>query len=605
MSKQISVAKKTNTMMPFRKTLLTRKTLFAGSIACAALAVSLPAQAMDFKFGEGFDTVDVQWNNHVTYGAMYRVQDANRSNTVPATMDQSTMFQQVIIPDGSGGFVVIDNPIYNPDFFADAAQSGRVANGNDGNYNMDELVSSRLGLLTELSVNYKNFGAFVRARAWYDDVYKNGEPEPAPVATYNHPDASAINEFNPATVDYLGSEIELLDTYVFASFRVNDRSLSVKLGKQVINWGESMAFSNSVNSAINPVDANAGTRAGVDLKEIFLPTEALYVQSSITDSINVQTFVQLKHRGTVLIPTGAYFSETDMLGAGGEYMFSGPSLIPRDDRTDEVSDSGQYGLAFSFITDGNAEYGLYYVNAHDKAPSLQSFGSNYRTWYAEDRKVFAGSFSTVIGDTNVSGELSYRPNAVVILDPSCVDLSALFAGTSGAALLPLNPHLTCTEHAPAEVTDAKYTQAQVSAVHVLGGSTYWDQLSIAAEAVAWKYLSIDQAYSDAKDEDLYVTNTASGLGSLVRVGLDYFNIMGGANLSVPLTWQYGWAGTNSRSNTREGASIFSIGAELTFPSNITASLVYTQYDGETEQADPTFYTLEDRDNVALSAKYSF
>jgi hypothetical protein len=193
------------------------------------------------------------------------------------------------------------------------------------------------------------------------------------------------------------------------------------------------------------------------------------------------------------------------------------------------------------------------------------------------------------------------------LSANCVDLRTQLGPLAGS--YPDQAELdalTCTTHAPSEVADASYSQAQVSMTNVQGGGLFWDQLVTAAEIVGWKYHSIDMKGVSATDEDLFFTNTSEGIGTLVRIGFDYFNVLNGANLSVPLTWQYGWTGTNSRTNSREGASIFSVGAALTFPNNIETSLVYTQYDGEDkDQTDPTFYHLHDRDNIAFSAKYSF
>lgn len=597
---------------------ITKKTALASSIAAAVLLTSGQAQAFDFSAGE----VDFQWNNHVTYGAMYRVKDPGKANTQPQDIGAPSTF----VPADTSGNGIPDTwipttanipgvPAYNPGYtFVDAAQAARVKNGNDGNLNFDKgLVQNRISVLSELAINYENFGAFIRARAWYDNVYKNGEPAEWDGAAlgYNRPDASKNDEFLDGTVDYLGSEAEILDAYLYGNFRLGSRLGSLKVGKQVINWGESLAFANSINSAINPVDANAGTRAGVDLKEIFLPTEALYFQLALTQKITMQTFYQWKHQGTILLSSGSFFSETDMLGAGGEYSWAGGSLAKRNNLLDEVEDGGQYGLAFTYFSDNGTEYGIYAVNTHDKAPSLQTNRSGqgtYDTWYAEDRKVFAASFSTVWGETNISGEYSYRPNAPVVLSPGCVNLAGLYAGASQAIGSPYpgsDTLLSCTKHEPAEVADASYSQAQVSFTNVRPGSMFYDQLTTAGEIVAWKYHSIDKTGVYAKESDMFVTNTPQGFGTLLRVGFDYFNAFAGANLSIPFTWQYGWQGTNQRSNTREGASIFSVGAQLTFPNNIVTSLTYTQYDGEDDQLDPTFYSLSDRDNIAFSAKYSF
>ena len=586
-----------------------RKTSIATAVMASSMMISLSAQAFDFKIGSGEDKVEFEWNNHLTYAAMHRTESASEANTVPVQHGSPIRY----VPDGQGGWTDLLGRGYNPNYnFNDAAQAARVQNGNDGNLNFDGLVQNRISVLSELSMNYKNFGAFVRARAWYDDVWQNQDPaswDPNLDYTSNNPGAHGAGEFPSEAQDYMGSHAEILDAYIYTSFWLGNKPGSLKVGRQVINWGESMAFSNSINSAINPVDANAGTRAGVDLKEIFMPTESLYFQMGLTQKINMQAFYQWKHRGTELVASGSFFSEVDMLGAGGSMMFAG-DLVPNNDMTGDVKDGGQYGLAFTYFTDSGTEYGIYAVNAHDKAPSLQvnSDASAYDTWYAEDRQVYAASFSTLMGSTNVSGELSYRPNAPIVLDANCVNLN------NSIGNLPGDPYpdqdeldrLSCTTHDPSEVVDASYTQAQVSFAHVLQHNSLWDSANLAGEIVGWYYDDINKDGVDVTKEDMFFTNTPYGVGTLFRIGLDYNNVLGGANLTIPLTWQYGWAGTNSRTNSREGASILSIGATLVFPNNIETSLTYTQYDGESDdQSDPTFYHLNDRDNIAISAKYSF
>lgn len=587
-----------------------KRSLLASSVLGAIIVASQPAQAFNFSAGE----VDFEWNNHITYGAMYRVQSASKHSTNP--VDTGSPIEYAPYDADSDGMpdMWVPAPGYDPNYsFVDAAQAGRIRNGNDGNLNLDGLVQNRISVLSELAVNYKNFGVFVRGRLWYDDVYKNGEPEKWDTNLgYNTPAPASNAKFHSAAADYLGSEAELLDAYVFTSFWIGDRAGSLKVGKQVINWGESMAFPNSVNSAINPADANAGTRAGVDLKETFMPTEAVNFQISLTDKIGLQAFYQWNHRGTVLLPSGSYFSESDMLGAGGKWMWAGVDLIPINDMRGKTENGGQYGIAFTYLADSGTEYGFYAVNSHDKTPSLQTNSANsaYDVWFAEDRKVFAVSFSSVVGDTNISGELSYRPNAPIMLSPGCVDLQSSFTGLEYliGSLYPgdFNALPSCTTHAPAEIVDSSMTQAQVSFTSVYGGTALWDQVTLAGEIVGWYYDSIDKKGVEAKDKDLYATNTASGVGTLLRVGFDYINVFRGANLSIPMTWQYGWAGTNSRVNTREEASILSVGAALTFPNNLETSLVYTQYDGEDkDQLDKNYYNLHDRDNIAFSVKYSF
>ncbi|NRB43055.1 MAG: DUF1302 family protein, partial [Pseudomonadales bacterium] len=154
-----------------------KKTAIATGIMASAMMASFSAQAFDFNIGSGEDIVEMEWNNHLTYGAMMRLEspsDENTTSRAPAG-GQTGMFKTVFADPLNGDFRPVANPMYNPNFFAEAAQSGRINNSNDGNQNFSKnsLVQNRISVISELSMNYKNFGAFVRGRAWYDDVYQN------------------------------------------------------------------------------------------------------------------------------------------------------------------------------------------------------------------------------------------------------------------------------------------------------------------------------------------------------------------------------------------------------------------------------------------------
>jgi len=554
--------------------------------ACGLLFYN-PSQAAEYNFDFNNDEVTIDVTHQVQYGLQWRTQDPSTENTVPRISEESI-------------FVNPDKYLY------EMAQSGRIANGNDGNLNMGSgLVSNRASWLGEMDIRYKDVGAFVRGRYWYDNVYRD-DPDtwtPTTTAPGFPPTAYPAGDFNgdrmgrfqDETQDYLGNEFEFLDVYVYGYFDVLGMPSNLKVGKQVINWGESLAFPNSISSGINPVDANAGTRAGIELKEIYLPTEAVYGSIGLTDKITLEAYYQWKHRGIEVIPAGSFWSEQDMLGAGGDRMvITSQGFFDRDDRTDDVSDTGQYGLALRYLTDSGTEYGLYSLTYHNKAPSLlvDQTTRTYITDYKEDIRLHGASVSTVLGTTNVSGEISYRPNAIVVLDPTCVDN-------------PFVPTLNCTEHLPSEPVRGELTQAQISFVHILSTTPVWDDLTLSGELMGWRYGAVNHA--DNSDPDsFYVTNTPDGAGLLLRADFGYYNVQPGLDVTVPVTWQYGLDGTNLSSNSREDASVFSIGAKAKVNNNFETSLVYTRYEGEDEdQFDPNFYHLHDRDNIALSVKYNF
>jgi len=109
----------------------------------ATLALASPAAyAWDFQNDEG--TFSGSWDTTLTYGQAWRI--------------ESRDCRLIAIADGG---------------------CGRSPNIDDGDLNYDtDMYSRALKVLTELSLNYRNFGAFVRASALYDDAAGNTQRTP-------------------------------------------------------------------------------------------------------------------------------------------------------------------------------------------------------------------------------------------------------------------------------------------------------------------------------------------------------------------------------------------------------------------------------------------
>jgi hypothetical protein len=64
-------------------------------------------------------------------------------------------------------------------------------------------------------------------------------------------------------------------------------------GRQVISWGEALMLQGGIAFAQNRVDSGAATAPGVELKEIFLPTGAVYGSFAASESINVGSLLAI------------------------------------------------------------------------------------------------------------------------------------------------------------------------------------------------------------------------------------------------------------------------------------------------------------------------
>ncbi len=106
-----------------------------------------------------------------------------------------------------------------------------------------------------------------------------------------------------------------------ATSSVAGRPLEIRVGNQVLSWGESLFYQGGV-SAINTVDLNRLRAPGSELKEAFLPAPMVRVSAEIFQNFSVEAFYQLYWNYTQLDPVGSYFSSNDMVGSGAEGLMS-------------------------------------------------------------------------------------------------------------------------------------------------------------------------------------------------------------------------------------------------------------------------------------------
>jgi hypothetical protein len=377
------------------KTNVAVRNMFAAAVLAAAV---MPAQAADFKVGD----FDLSVNSTVSAGTSFRVESQDRA-------------------------------LYSPGNINDEGFSGRGQSntGDDGNLNFakGDQFSTIIKGIHDFELKKDNYGFFGRVKWFYDHTLNSQE-----VFHGHEPNGNARNAkledsgFHPyARFD----GIDLLDAFGYINTDIGGMPLDLRLGKQVISWGES-TFILSPIAGLNTIDVSAFRRPGAELKEGFTPTEMLYANLGLTDTTSLEGFVQLKWRKTVPEGCGTYFSSADFLSDGcGRLAFStattdsnqfppnGTSFVARGiDRQPE--DGGQFGLALrSYFDSIDAELGVYAMQYHSRLPlaSLKkgsnpngTFGptsdSRYIADYPEDIQVFGASFATNVGGWAWSGEAS-------------------------------------------------------------------------------------------------------------------------------------------------------------------------------------------------------
>ena len=509
--------------------------LIQTTIAAAAVSLCFTQGAFALSF-EPTDDLQIDWDTTLTYGAGWRVEKQ-------------------------------DDALINP--LKTSSNSAGNVNADDGNRNFERgLMSNRLSVTTEMDLNYKrNYGAFLRARAYYDDVYHNSTDNRSPGDAFFNGSSHSSDEFAAATRKRHGDEAEFLDYFLYGNFDVADKALNLRLGSQVVSWGESVFVVGGISTAQSPLDATQLGVAGVELKDIFLPVEQLYAQLELNDALSVEAYYQFEWDKTRLVGAGSYFSADDYFDEGGEQLFF-PGPLPRGVDT-PADDGGQFGIALRYLAEdlNNTEFGFYYLNYHDKLPHFDfSQPGKYALQYAEDIKLYGISFGTVLGDTNVSGEYSYR-EGMLLLDPAF------------------------------QAIEADVSTVQLSAIHLFGPSFLADSATVIGEVGYHKVHDLD-------DSDLF-SGDVDGAGFAVKTVLAYQQVMPGIDMNIPIVWNHDLAGNLGGDSAvlasfDKGKDVVSIGAEFIYLNNFKADITYTAFLGDADD-----HPLSDRDYISISAKYSF
>jgi hypothetical protein len=269
------------------------------------------------------------------------------------------------------------------------ANGGRAysVNGDDGNLNYDDdkLVSQVGKITSDLELRYKDYGLFVRGSAFYDYENKDRDRE--------------RTDLSDDALDLVGSDADILDAYVWWNFDIGEVLGQIRLGDQVLSWGESTFIQNSINT-INPIDVNKFRLPGSELKEALVPVGMVSGSLSPNEFVSFEGFYQYDWEKTEIDPSGSYWSTQDIVGDGGRKVmlafgdisdlgtdfsslgplraFFGLDEFENDflgvlrSGDEKPSDDGQYGLAMRVVVPqlNDTEFGFYFINYHSRVPVI-------------------------------------------------------------------------------------------------------------------------------------------------------------------------------------------------------------------------------------------
>ncbi len=297
-------------------------------------------------------------------------------------------------------------------------------NSDDGARNYDKgLLSNTSKFNTEFDIDNGEVGIFARFQGFIDFENRNGRRERTPLSK--------------TAKDEVGDGLDVLDLYATVSFDIGDAPVDLRIGNQVLNWGESTFIQNGIN-VINPFDVSKLRKPGAELRDGLLPVPIVSVATDITPNLSIEGFYQAAWEETRVDPVGTYFSTNDYGTPGGNRAYidlseqgvevldhglgapsinlaipainrvltNPPANLPAVDREtflsvtrkadNEPRDTGQWGIALRYYAEAlnDTDFGFYFINYHSRLPLVSA---TYGTQEGYDNAKTVLSLATQLG----------------------------------------------------------------------------------------------------------------------------------------------------------------------------------------------------------------
>ncbi|KAB2844884.1 MAG: DUF1302 domain-containing protein [Burkholderiales bacterium] len=545
----------------------TRRVL-ALALAAAGLGVLAVPEAQAFKFDAG--SVSGSFDSTISLGFRKRLESTNCGligNDNGGCVPVSGTLGELVFPN--------DPNSSNPDFNYLQSDDGNL------NYKKGDFVSFALKGTHELFLKAPGgFSGLVRA-SWLKDFKA---------------DDTQRNALSDDAKDLAVNNWTWLDAWIAKDLSFGDRPAKIKLGNQVMSWGEDIFIYGGVN-IINAIDLQRASIPGTQLKEIFKPAPMLSLNANVTDTLSFESYYQWKWNAFTFPATGTFFSTADVLGPSAVhayvptsianyYLYGGRGNDPLAYGTvgdpggrhglgvsDLASDSnpafgvagvgsvafregvrqpkgGQFGAALRYKADAlKTDFGFYYLRYHDKIPFIgftnaghpgNLLGVTYFEDYGAKRDLFGVSMNTTVGPVAVGAEVSYRPKDSVAIDPT----------------VPIEGEFSVFEY-PGKVargfTTEKKWQVHLTAFYLFAPSSPLGAVMTAlgaaegyvlAEAAMAHYPSLDRSGRVPYLLTNYELPTKTSWGYVISAGLTYPNVFGsGWNLAPQIDLTHDVHGT--------------------------------------------------------------
>ena len=527
--------------------------------------------------------------------------------------------------------------------FVGIGNGGRAdsVNADDGTLNYDTgVVSNELRLNADLTLVWRNFGAFVRGYGFYDFETELNDREHSELTS----DARRL----------VGSGGRLQEYYLSAYFTPWGTPVQIRVGDQVINWGEG-SFLRFGTDVVNPIDFVALLQPTASTRDVFVPQGMVWVASNVTETLAIEAFYQYRWEEVIDPPVGWFHAADDLFGGDGlnfamtgagrfsdlgtdldeafplESMQFGPfgfdetfMRIPPAGRR-EPRDQGQYGVTLqALLPELNAStFRVHFLNYHSRLPLISGITADqaaiglaedigamgpsaneatlalgrlanetrYVVTYPEDIRMLGASFNTATGYTGtlIAAELSHHFNWPVQVFSERVlaeAMSPLVQAVAGEV-----PRLGGSQLVSGIDTTHK-TQLALSLAQVYG-PLLGSARSLLTFDVGWVHF--DGLSKDSlSDEDSW--------GYTILASLTYEGVLGGLAVEPFVNFTHDVSG-----NTPGPAGAFvedrksvALGVDLNYTNSITANLTYVNFfDGKPLDSSV------DRDFLSFNIRYHY
>lgn len=442
--------------------------------------------------------------------------------------------------------------------------TSRDPNSDDGNlnYNKGGVVYSAIKATHDFDLSYRNYGVFLRGTYFFDPVN------------------DTKNFLGPEARDRMVSDADLLDAYVRGTFDVGGRDLNLRLGSQVVNWGESTFILNGIN-VINPIDVTKLRTPGSELKEALIPSNMLWASQQVNQSVTVEGFVLANWDKTRIDPRGSFFSTNDFVSDDGDRAYTGfgrrndqhnaAGIFPLNSTAQlyaprsadrDASDSGQYGLAIRMFAPelNNTEFGIYHVNYHSRIPYVSGYRGGITaaatiipgctvvdvpTFGA----VFAGTGNAVTATTSGCAAAAGRAGTYFVDYPEDIKLYGLSFNTQGPGGIALQGEWSYRSNQPLQLPSAELLGAALGTANQITSTN-------AAAAAAVPYGTEITGYRRVKMHQVQLTATKAlgptfGADQLIAIG-----DVGYTRLSLPSDLKFAGPGVHLPQPGSSAASSF-------------------------------------------------